>query len=132
MEENESKVDKSSDAITIEQTKWKLKILEGKSIERVENQERELYFMLDNKENRVTGFSGCNTFTGSYTIEDGGRIRFAQMASTMKSCPDVAIDESEFLKVFELADNYSNHGNELSLNVGRRTPLAIFEAVDMK
>lgn len=69
---------------------------------------------------------------GSYTLEEGNRIKFSQMASTMMACPDGVFNEIEYLKVFELADNYTINNNELSINVGRRAPLAVFEAVDVK
>ncbi len=108
---------------------WKLKTLNGQPVTMAKNQEREIYFMLKTDENRVTGFSGCNTFGGTYTLEKGNRIHFDQMLSTMRACPDVEVNESEFLKVFELADNYTINGDTLLLNVGRRAPLAVFEAV---
>lgn len=108
---------------------WKLKILEGKEVKMADNQEREVYFMLKTDENRVTGFSGCNMFNGTYTLEAGNRIRFSQIAMTMRACLDAEVNESEFLKVFELADNYTVNGDTLMLNVGRRAPLAVFEAV---
>jgi heat shock protein HslJ len=108
---------------------WKLVKLEGQEVKMAENQERERYFKLKTEENRVQGFSGCNTFSGSYTLEKGMRIGFSQMASTMKACPDVNVDESAFLKVFELTDNYTINDDTLRLNVGRRAPLAVFEAV---
>jgi len=108
---------------------WKLKTLEGEEFQMADNQEREIYFMLKTNENRLEGFSGCNMFAGSYTLEEGHRIRFTQMASTMKACPDVDVNESEFLKVFELTDNYSIKDDILSLNVGKRAALAVFEAV---
>ena len=73
----------------------------------VENQEREIYFTLKTGESRVTGFSGCNTFNGNYILEEGNRIRFSIMAATLRACPDVAINESEVLEVFNLADNYT-------------------------
>ncbi|MEO6915634.1 MAG: META domain-containing protein [Chitinophagaceae bacterium] len=111
---------------------WKLKTLEGRQITMKENQEREIYFILKNSENRVQGFAGCNTINGTYTLEKGNRIRFSQMATTMKLCPDVAVNESEFLEVFKLADNYTLVNDTLSLNVGRRAPLAVFEAVYFK
>lgn len=111
---------------------WKLIALEGQPIERVENQEDEVYFTLHPEEHRLMGFSGCNTITGNYKLEAGHRIRFSNIASTLKSCPDVDIKESDFTKVFELADNYTIDGNKLSLNVGKRAPLAVFEAVDIK
>lgn len=127
-ENSEQKQEMVSDNGIVEKY-WKLKTLEGKDIEMAENQEKEIYFMLKTDENRVVGFSGCNTFNGTYTLEKGNRIRFTQMLSTLKACPDVDINESEFLKVFELADNYTINGDILNLNVGKRAPLAVFEAV---
>ena len=108
---------------------WKLKTLEGKDIEMSDNQEREIFFTLKSQDHRVNGFAGCNTITGEYTLEEGNRIRFDKMATTLMMCPDVAFNESDFLKVFELADNYTINGDILSLNVGKRAPLAVFEAV---
>ena len=93
------------------------------------NQERERYFTLKTDQNRVTGFAGCNTFNSTYTLEKGNRIRFSPMAATLKACPDVAVNEQEFFEVFSLADNYTVQNDTLSLNVGRRAPLAIFKAV---
>lgn len=85
--------------------------------------------MLKTNENRVTGFAGCNSFTGEYQLEKGNRIRFSKMATTLKMCPDVDIDEAAFLKVFELTDNYTIKDDVLSINIGRRAALAVFESV---
>ncbi|MEO8820503.1 MAG: META domain-containing protein [Ginsengibacter sp.] len=111
---------------------WKLITLEGQKVTMAKNKEREIYFVLKPDEKRITGFSGCNTFGGTFTLEAGWRIRFLQMASTMKACPDVDVNEREFLKVFEMADNYTLHNDTLSLNVGRRAPLAVFSAVEFE
>lgn len=119
-----------TDSHGITKKNWKLITLEGRSIEMVENQKREIFFSLDPEENRMMGFAGCNTITGNYKLEKGNRIRFSNLASTLKACPDVNINESEFSEVFELADNYTIDGNKLSLNVGKRAPLAIFEKLD--
>lgn len=108
---------------------WKLKKLEGQEVKMADNQEKEIFFMLKSNENRLKGFAGCNSLSGSYKLEDGQRINFSNVATTMKACPDVSVNEAEFLKVFEQADNYSINGDELTLNVGRRAPLAVFEAV---
>ncbi|MEO9076132.1 MAG: META domain-containing protein, partial [Gelidibacter sp.] len=107
----------------------KLTTLEGQDVKMADNQEREIFFTLKSQDNRVTGFAGCNTISGEYTLEEGNRISFDKMATTLMMCPDVDVNESEFLKVFELADNYTINGDVLSLNVGRRAPLAVFEAV---
>ncbi|GGW53325.1 heat shock protein HslJ [Winogradskyella epiphytica] len=124
------KVDYSNEPIV--EKYWKLKTLEGKEVTMSDNQEREVFFTLKGHDQTVTGFAGCNTISGGYTLEDGNRIRFTQMATTLKACPDVDFNESEFLKIFELADNYTIDGDTLSLNVGRRAPLAVFEAVYMQ
>ncbi len=108
---------------------WKLKTLEGQEVKMSKNQQREIYFMLKTDENRVVGFAGCNTISGTYALEKGNRTRFSKMATTLMACPDLDVNEAEFLKVFELADNYTINGDTLSLNVGRRAPLAVFEAV---
>ena len=109
---------------------WKLKTLEGKNIEMAKNQAKAQYFILKS-DGTITGFAGCNHFSGTFKLEDGNRIHFNEnMAVTMKICPDVNVNENEFLKVFNLTDNYTINGNTLNLNVGRRAPLAIFEAVE--
>lgn len=108
---------------------WKLITLEGQAVTMAENQEREVYFTLKTTENRVEGFAGCNNLNGTYKLEKGNRIRFEQMAVTMMACPDVSFNESAYLQVFELADNYTIYNDTLNLNVGRRAPLAVFAAV---
>lgn len=111
---------------------WKLKTLSGKDVTMAKNQEREIYFTLKGHNNSVVGFAGCNGMSGEYALEKGNRIRFKNMAVTMKACPDVNINEVEFLKVFELVDNYTINKDVLSLNIGKRAPLAVFEAVYMQ
>ena len=77
------------------------------------------------------GFAGCNSITGEYELEEGNRIRFKNMGITMMMCPDLDLNESEYMEVFELTDNYTIHNDTLSLNVARRAPLAVFAAVYM-
>lgn len=108
---------------------WKLKTLQGKAIKMTENQEREQYFILKS-DGSMSGFAGCNLLNGTYELQKGNRIRFNEnMAVTMKICPDFDINESDFLEVFKLADNYNINGDTLNLNVGRRAALAVFEVV---
>ncbi len=108
---------------------WKLKTLEGKPVKMSANQDIKQYFIL-NQDGTMNGFTGCNQINGEYKLENGNRIRFKEnMAVTLKACPDKDLSELDFLEVFKLADNYTMDGNTLSLNVGRRTLLAIFEAV---
>lgn len=111
---------------------WKLKTLDGKDISMINNQKSEIYFTLKIQDNRVHGFTGCNNLSGEYMLEEGNRIRFKNIGVTLKACPDLKVNETDFLKVFELVDNYTIKDNVLSLNIGRRAPLAVFEAVYMQ
>lgn len=110
---------------------WKLITLEGQAVTMVEGQEREVFFTLKSNDNTINGFAGCNNFNGSFTLEEGNRIKFGTIATTMKACDGVT-KEHEFLQVFDQADNYTIVNDELSINVGRRAPLAVFKAVYMK
>lgn len=108
---------------------WKLKVLEGKEVMMDDNQEREQYFIL-RSDGTLSGFAGCNYFNGQYFLEEGNRISIDKnIAVTMKVCPDLNIDEQLFLDVFNTADNYTLYGDTLTLNIGKRAPLAVFEAV---
>jgi heat shock protein HslJ len=105
--------------------RWKLIELTGKPVAR---QKSEAYFMLNTQNNRATGNGGCNSFSGSYELLEGNRIRFSKIISTMIECNDMYI-EFGFLKVLETADNYTIKGDTLSLNKARMAPLARFVAV---
>lgn len=129
---NESTEMQLTDNTEIVEKYWKLIKLDGQDVTMADNQEREQFFTLKTNENRLSGFAGCNAITGEYKLEDGNRIRFMNVGTTMKACPDVDVNESEYLEVFNLADNYTIHNDQLSLNVGRRAPLAVFEAVYME
>ncbi len=126
---NETTIEQTHNDQIITEKYWKLIKLDGKDVEMVENQEREIFFILKSEDNTVGGFAGCNSITGEFELEDGNRIHFKNIGLTMMSCPDVNIDESELMEVFELADNYRITNDVLELNVGKRAPLAVFEAI---
>ncbi|HCY00908.1 MAG TPA: heat-shock protein [Bacteroidales bacterium] len=108
---------------------WKLKKLGDQEIKMAKNQEREQHFTL-RSDNTISGFAGCNHFSGSYELKEENRIVFNEnMAVTMMACPDVEVNERAFLKVFKQADNYSIDGDTLFLNEGERGSIATFEAV---
>ena len=108
---------------------WKLVRLDGQDVVMSENQEREVHFMLKAQENKLTGFSGCNDFFGSYNLEDGNRIHFGYVGATRRACPDVQINEYDFLKVFELIYSYTVSGEVLEFNDEQGAVLAVFQAV---
>lgn len=109
---------------------WKLVELNGKPVPRLE---REPSMTLRGEAARVTGYSGCNNFVGTYTLDEPLlRIRFNQIAVTERACVVGGDTEAAFLEVLRNADNFSQQGDRLSLNRARMAPLARFEAVYLR
>ncbi len=65
---------------------------------------------------QVSGSSGCNTFSGGYTIE-GATLTIGPLASTMKACADEATNEQEqqFLAALQASTAFDQTGNVLTL-----------------
>lgn len=116
---------RKSEKVSLTDTKWKLVEFRGKPVEYKNPENKEIFIQL-NSDNSAYGFSGCNTFRGSYELKEGNRITFSKMASTLMACPDMEL-ESEFMKVIETADNYNFDGKNFVLNKARMAPLARFE-----
>ena len=107
-------------------TRWRLVELRGQPVTGLE---RAPYLTLDGEERRVSGFGGCNTFGGSYTLdEERLRISFGQLVSTLRACPTGMDVERTLHEVLGQVDNYSLSGGRLTLNRARMAPLAVFEA----
>lgn len=105
---------------------WKLVELRGQPVSGLE---RNPFIVLEPAENRVSGFGGCNSFGGSYTLDEATlRIRFERMASTLRACVAGMDTEQALHDVLQTTDNYSLAGDQLSLNRARMAPLARFEA----
>ena len=109
---------------------WKLVELRGQPVPTLD---REPYLILKAEGGRVNGFGGCNTFTGSYKLDEAAsRIRFGQIATTMMACRSGTEVEKAFHEVLRPVDNYSLSGDRLTLNRARMAPLARFEAVYLR
>lgn len=116
---------KQTDGVT--EKYWKLVELNGQPVPTLE---REPHMILKAEGGRVNGFSGCNSFSGSYKLDESTlRISFSNVASTMMACVSGMEVEQAFYKVLETVDNYSISGDHLTLNRARMAPLARFEAV---
>jgi heat shock protein HslJ len=114
---------------TVTEKYWKLVELEGQKVTMSSGQEKEAHFILQSEGNKLVGFSGCNAFFGEYFLTEGNRIRFENLASTLRACPDLDVSEQDLFNVFSMVDNYTVYNDTLQLNIGRRAPLAVFNAV---
>ncbi len=57
-----------------------------------------LHIILDDEKKTISGFSGCNTFSCSYTIEKNTILSFGFPRSTKVYCVDKQQLEEDFLK----------------------------------
>ena len=71
---------------------------------------------------RVGGFSGCNRYSGSYSLsgdtEQGSALGFGPMAGTMMACAEGGELERAYLQMLGQVTAYRLQGEELSLLAG--------------
>jgi len=71
---------------------------------------------------RVGGFSGCNRYSGSYSLAgeagQGGALTFGPMAGTMMACAEGAELERAYLQMLGQVTAYRLQGDTLSLLAG--------------
>jgi heat shock protein HslJ len=120
----------SGDPLTANE--WRLTELQGVPITATVISNQDLTLKFSREGNRVSGFSGCNTFGGSYTTPAPTKLAFSQMMSTMKACATHMDLEAAYMKMLQEVDNYSVNGNTLSLNKAKMAPLARFVAIKAK
>jgi heat shock protein HslJ len=80
----------------------------------------------------VSGTAGCNTYSGSYTI-DGETITIGPLASTLKFCVEpegVMEQETTYLGLLQSAETFSVRGDTLTVLNGEMVVIefAVLEA----
>jgi heat shock protein HslJ len=57
---------------------------------------------------RVSGSSGCNSYSGSYRLMNKAGIDFTALVSTRKACaPELMEQERRFLSILESVEGYT-------------------------
>jgi putative lipoprotein len=113
------------------ETYWKAIELEGKPVE-VKAGTREPHMVLRSDKNAVSGFSGCNTFRGTYEV-NGESLRFKSMASTLMACLPAGGDtEKNFLSAITATASQRISGETLELRDQDSKVRARFESRYMK
>ena len=105
---------------------WRLTELEGRAVI-VPEGGKAPYLVFEKDAARVQGFAGCNSFFGGVSFGTAGRIRFAEMGSTMMACPGMEA-EGAFLKALASVESYDTDGQVLKLHRAGMAPLAVFVA----
>jgi heat shock protein HslJ len=107
-------------------TYWRLSELDGQQVVTPAGA-RELHVVLRPENQRVSGFSGCNRFTGGYVLA-GDSLKFDQVAGTMMACAGDMDIEKRFLAALPQVARWRIEGETLRwLDAGGQT-LATFQA----
>ena len=112
---------------SLTETDWKLIAVDGAPIVRGGNG-REPGMILNSAGTRVQGYSGCNSFTGSYTTYNDS-VEFFEMASSMKACLAGMEQETRFLQALKKTREFQIVGEQLQLKDVDGNTLLEFEAV---
>ena len=107
-------------------TYWKLAFVNGRAY-RHEGSQREPHLKLVADGNVVSGYGGCNNFTGTFEAKDG-MLKFFDLAMTQRACLRGMEIEAEFTGALGKANRYSIRGDTLNLMQDDEIVLA-FEAV---
>ena len=100
----------------------------GKPVE-LDPGQKEPFIILEKKNNRMHGFSGCNRFFGTYFLR-GGIFVFNKVAATRMACRKGLDIEDAFLEAMRRTEAYTmGDGNILELRDRNGTLLARFKAV---
>lgn len=88
---------------------------------------REPHLILEQKDNRVRGFSGCNGFGGNYTL-NGEKLGFKGIVSTMMACLPTGDLEQRFFAALKNTGSHAIRGEALELRGADGAVLGRFEA----
>lgn len=98
-------------------TTWELAEINGKPVS-VSSSDRPRAFINFSADNTVAGNSGCNTFGGSYNLNDEGGMNISQVMSTKMFCE--GIDEQGFFGNLE----------KVTMSKAQKDRLVLYNGVD--
>lgn len=97
-------------------THWKLIAIENQPVA-TRPPPQDAHLMLQQESGSASGNSGCNRFTGEFTL-DGENLSFGPLASTRMACVDTMELETRFLAALSRVDRYEIVEGELRLFSG--------------
>jgi heat shock protein HslJ len=106
---------------------WRLVEIMGQPVTDPENANNEPFIRFK-ADGTLSGYLGCNRFTGNYATDEPSRIRFSNLSHTMKMCLDMRV-EDDLKQALDTSDSYYVTGNQLILNRTKMAPLARFVAI---
>jgi copper homeostasis protein (lipoprotein) len=114
----------------LRETYWKLTRLGDQPVTLAEKQ-REPSLVFRSQESRVTGFGGCNNWTGTCKL-NGDELTFGRVAAQRRACMQGMEIEGAFFKVLAQVRTWKISGEHLELYDASGKMLARFEARALK
>jgi len=111
-------------------TYWKLVEAGGQPVTTGPDR-REAQMTLSLEDMRVKGFSGCNGFSGTYTVS-GNNLTFGNVMSTKMACADGMNVENRFFAAMSATATYAIAGERLELRDAAGKVVARFESVYLR
>ncbi|MEE4145147.1 MAG: META domain-containing protein [Halieaceae bacterium] len=106
----------------LEGTSWRLGSLGGESLSALAASPRPVIARFE--AGRLSGFSGCNNFMGSYSV-DGDSLAIGPLAGSMMACDeDVMAIENALHAALSAVNRFSISADQLTLLTGSGTALA--------
>lgn len=100
----------------ITSTNWELKSINGKNAAEA-GFAQGVPTITFTTANKVMGKGGCNSYSGSYNLNDEGGVNFSQVASTKMACENMA-GETEFFATLDKANMTKIDADKLTLMNG--------------
>jgi heat shock protein HslJ len=88
-----------------ERITWQLTELDGASVTAADERRAAYLQFDDGPPQRVSGSTGCNRLTGSYSLRGSG-LQFGPLATTKMACADGMAQEQAFLEALTAVDSW--------------------------
>ncbi len=111
MEKDKSCEAGSGMSAALQNTYWELVQLNGRDVPEME---REPSLVLNSRQGRVAGFSGCNRFSGTYKLSEE-RLKFGPVVATKMACLDDGEVEKSYLQALQQVRSWRVKGSTLDL-----------------
>ena len=106
-------------------TRWVLEAIKGEPVATAADA-GPAYLQLNSGDYTVEGYSGCNQFSGSWSMDDE-RISFGALAMTMRACIDGMDTEQAYMEALKAMDSHAIDGDILRI-YGEGAEILTFKA----
>ena len=107
---------KKTKPVSLKGTSWTLSSVPDFKMEKLKNPAT---LNFSDSSNRVGGYSGCNGFGGTYTV-NGTELKMTDILGTLKACMPGMKTESSLYRALNNTDHYKISGGKLVLMKGTK------------